>query len=124
MEAESSPAGSTCRNQVLLSCPHSKGGVFYLQFALSLAGAQTGQVVPFMNPNVCICCGGLMTEKGRALSRNPNLCASCSGLLDGMDDDTPLPFTSDSEEFPSLREFCCAKSAWSNIPTAIAFWRF
>jgi hypothetical protein len=46
-----------------------------------------------MKPQICICCGEVMSEHTSALSRNPNLCASCSSLADGDEvPDVKLPF--------------------------------
>jgi len=39
-----------------------------------------------MKPQICICCGEPMAERGHALSRNPNVCASCSSMADGMEE--------------------------------------
>ena len=37
-----------------------------------------------MSLRICRCCGELMGEKDKALSRYPNQCVSCSSLFDGM----------------------------------------
>jgi hypothetical protein len=44
-----------------------------------------------MKPQICICCGEVMSEHTSALSRNPNLCASCSSLADGDEAGALLP---------------------------------